>query len=77
MDEKLKEFNHAVIQQASRYRMVKRENPIYLVVNAGTLAKLTAAYFVNFSQNGDIEYHNLKVLVDNALPDYYFRVVGE
>lgn len=50
MDEKLKEFNNAVIQHASRYRMVKRENPIYLVVNNTTLAKLTAAYFVNFSK---------------------------
>lgn len=77
MDEKLKEFNHAVIQHASRYRMVKRENPIYLVVNAGTLAKLTPAYFVNFSSNGEIDYYGLKVLIDNALPDFYFRVVGE
>lgn len=77
MDEKLKEFNHAVISQASRYRMVKRENPIYLVINASTLSKLTAAYFVNFSQNGDVDYHGLKVLIDNALPDFYFRVVGE
>ena len=77
MDEKLKEFNHAVIQQASRYRMIRRENPIYLVINVAMLAKLTAAYFVNFSQNGDVNYHNLKVLIDNALPDDFFRIVGE
>ena len=77
MDEKLKEFNHAVIQQASWYRRIKRENPIYLVINAATLAKLTNAYFVSFSQNGDINYHTLKVLVDNALPDFAFKVVGE
>lgn len=77
MDEKLKEFNNAVMQHTSRYRMIRRENPSYLVINAGTLAKLTAAYFVSFSQNGDVDYHGLKVLVDNALPDYYFRVVGE
>lgn len=77
MDEKLKEFNHAVIAQASRYRMIRRENPIYLVMNPATLSKLTAAYFVNFSSNGEIDYYGLKVLIDNALPDFYFRVVGE
>lgn len=77
MDEKLKEFNSAVMQQTSRYRMIRRENPLYIVMNTITLSKLTSAYFVSFSQNGDVDYHGLKVLIDNALPDFYFRVVGE
>lgn len=77
MDEKLREFNNVVMAQIARYRMTRRENPCYLVVNANTLQNLRRSYFVSFSQNGSDYYAGLKVLIDNELSDFNFRIVGE
>lgn len=76
MDEKLKEFNNAVTTQVARYRMTKRENPCYLIVNGNTLQQLRRSYLTSFAPDGDY-YHGLRVLVDNTLSDFNFRVVGE
>lgn len=76
MDEKLKEFNNVVTTQVARYRMTKRENPCYLIVNGNTLQQLRRSYLTSFAPDGD--YHNgLRVLVDNTLTDFNFKVVGE
>lgn len=77
MDEKIKEFNNAVTIQVSRYRMTKRENPSYLIVNANTFQILRKNYLTSFGQNGTEYYNGLKVLIDNELVDFTFRVVGE
>lgn len=76
MEEKLKEFNHAVTANVARYRMVKRENPCYLVVNGNTLQQLRRSYLTSFAPDGDY-YTGLRVLVDSTLPDFQFKVVGE
>lgn len=76
MDEKIKEFNNAVTSQVSRYRMAKRDNPCYLIVNNNTLQILRRAYLTSFSPEGDY-YNGLKVLVDNTFTDFNFKVVGE
>lgn len=77
MDEKLREFNNTVMAQIARYRMTRRENPCYLVVNANILQNLRRTYLVSFSQNGSDYYAGLKVLIDNELSDFNFKIVGE
>lgn len=76
MNEKIQAFNTAVTAQVARYRMTKRENPCYLVVNENTLQNLRRSYLTSFAPDGDY-YQGLRVLVDNTLTDFNFRVVGE
>lgn len=77
MNEKLQVFNNAVMAQIARYRMTKRENPLYLIVNATTFEMLRKNYLTSFGLNGSEYYAGLKVLIDNELIDFNFRVVGE
>lgn len=77
MDEKLRDFNNAVMMQIARYRMSRRENPCYLVVNGNTFQNLRRSYLTSLSQNGSEYYSGLKVLIDNELSDFNFKIVGE
>lgn len=77
MNEKLQAFNNAVMSQIARYRMTRRENPCYLVVNENTFQILRKNYLTSFGQNGSEYYSGLKVLIDNELIDFNFRIVGE
>lgn len=77
MNEKLQAFNNAVMSQIARYRMTRRENPCYIVVNGNTFQILRKNYLTSFGQNGVEYYAGLKVLIDNELADYSFKIVGE
>lgn len=77
MDEKLQLFNNAVMAQIAKYRMTRRENPCYLVVNGNTFQILRKNYLTSFGQNGSEYYAGLKVLIDNELIEFNFRIVGE
>ena len=77
MNEKLQVFNNAVMSQIARYRMTKRENPCYIIVNSNTFDILRKNYLTSFGLNGSEYYAGLKVLIDNELTDFNFRIVGE
>ena len=77
MNEKLQAFNNSVMALIARYRMTKRENPCYIIVNANTFQALRKAYLTSFGLNGSEYYSGLKVLIDNEIPDFNFKIVGE
>lgn len=77
MDEKLKNFIVDTTAQIQKYRMVKRENPTYVVMNNNTYGYLKKNFMLSFGYEAGDYFSGLKVLIDNALPDYFFRVVGE
>lgn len=77
MDEKIQQFNNAVLTQIARYRMTRRENPSYIIINAAAFQVLRKNYLTSFGQNGSEYYAGLKVLIDNDLTDFSFRIVGE
>mgnify|MGYP003337082773 CR=1 FL=1 len=57
--------------------MVKRENPTYVVMNNNTYGYLKKNFLLSFGYEAGDYFSGLKVLIDNALPDYFFRIVGE
>ena len=77
MDEKLKDFIVDTTTQIQKYRMLKRENPSYVVMNNNTYSNLKKNFLLSFGYEAGDYFSGLKVLIDNALPDYFFRVVGE
>lgn len=60
----------------SLYRRTKRENPLYLVINANTFEILRVAFLL-MNVNSSDYYAGLKVLIDSDLQSFMFRVVGE
>lgn len=77
MDEKIKEFVVAATGQIQKYRMTKRENPTYAVINSNMYELLKKNFLLSFGYEAGDYFNGLKVLIDNALPDNFFRIVGE
>lgn len=73
----MNEFITNVTNRIARYRMSKQEDPCYIVVNSYTWNMLKKNYLLNFTSNNAYFFNGLKLLIDDTLTNFEFKVVGD